>query len=116
MPKDPPHVSYRYGDGYPYNPYLDPKETLAIMEKLGLKPSRPDRAWRGEFTATDRYVGGVESHIVDIKASGVTTLAGIARELNHRKIPTLRGGKWRGTSVKKLLRKAALLEAKSLER
>jgi DNA invertase Pin-like site-specific DNA recombinase len=42
--------------------------------------------------------------IEDIKASGITTIRGIADELNARRIPALRGGEWSATQVFRLLR------------
>jgi Recombinase len=41
--------------------------------------------------------------IADIRASGTTSLKGIARELNARGILTPRRGHWYATSVKALL-------------
>ena len=41
--------------------------------------------------------------IADIRASGITSLKGIARELNARGILTARRGHWYATSVKALL-------------
>jgi len=42
--------------------------------------------------------------IEDIKASGITTIRGIADELNARRIPAPRGGEWSATQVFRLLR------------
>jgi DNA invertase Pin-like site-specific DNA recombinase len=42
--------------------------------------------------------------IEDIKASGITTIRGIADELNARRIPAARGGEWSATQVFRLLR------------
>ena len=41
--------------------------------------------------------------IADIRASGITSLKGIARELNARGILTARRGHWYATGVKALL-------------
>jgi hypothetical protein len=42
--------------------------------------------------------------IKDIQASGVTTLLGIAAELNRHGVPTATGrGKWCGTRVRRVL-------------
>jgi hypothetical protein len=46
----------------------------------------------------------VAGTIKDIQASGVTTLLGIAAELNRHGIPTATGrGKWCGTRVRRML-------------
>lgn len=44
--------------------------------------------------------------IDDVKASGISTLSGIAAELNKRGIKTPRGGLWYGTSVKNVIDRA----------
>ena len=41
--------------------------------------------------------------IEDIRASGVSSLKGIAAELNSRGILTARGGQWYATTVRNLL-------------
>jgi DNA invertase Pin-like site-specific DNA recombinase len=41
--------------------------------------------------------------IEDIQATGVTTLLGIAAELNAREVHTARGGAWTATQVKRLM-------------
>ena len=42
-----------------------------------------------------------------IKATGISTLAGIANALNARGIPTARGGLWYASTVRNLLARAA---------
>lgn len=44
--------------------------------------------------------------IDDIRACGITSLAGIAAELNRREVQTARGGSWTHVSVKRLLARA----------
>lgn len=44
--------------------------------------------------------------IEDIKASGITTVRGIAGELNRRGIPTMRGKHWSATQVFRVIRTA----------
>jgi DNA invertase Pin-like site-specific DNA recombinase len=41
--------------------------------------------------------------IADLRAKGVTTLRGIAAELNAREIPTAQGGKWSAVQVQRVL-------------
>jgi hypothetical protein len=57
----------------------------------------------------DRFAAGVRPIIERIQASGVTGLSAIADELNSRGIGSPRGGKWRGSAVRRLL-------ARTLER
>jgi hypothetical protein len=43
--------------------------------------------------------------IESIRATGASTLAAIAAELNRRGIRTARGGAWHATSVRNILRR-----------
>jgi DNA invertase Pin-like site-specific DNA recombinase len=65
-----------------------------------------------KLTAKDRAAGraalqaraksrasDLEPTLADIRASGITSLRGIARELNDRGIPTARAGAWTATQV-----------------
>jgi hypothetical protein len=45
--------------------------------------------------------------IEEIRASGIVSFIGIARELNRRAVPTARGGKWYPTTVINLLSRPA---------
>jgi DNA invertase Pin-like site-specific DNA recombinase len=51
----------------------------------------------------DRHARDVLPVIEDIQTAGVTTLKGIAAELNARGILTARGGQWYATTVRNLL-------------
>lgn len=42
--------------------------------------------------------------IAEIKASGKTTLAAIAAELNARSVPTAGGGRWHATTCKNIMK------------
>jgi recombinase len=55
----------------------------------------------------DKHARDVEPVIDDIRAAGVTSLKGIARELNARGILTARRGHWYATSVNVLLARLA---------
>jgi DNA invertase Pin-like site-specific DNA recombinase len=46
--------------------------------------------------------------ITQIEASGITTLRGIADELNTRRVPTARGGEWFPSSVSNVMRRMRL--------
>lgn len=50
-----------------------------------------------------RYDGTV----AEIRAAGVTSASGIARELNGRGIPTPRGGQWQAVAVQRLMARLA---------
>ena len=53
----------------------------------------------------DQRAASMQPLIEEIRASGVVTFAGIARELNRRAVPTARGGKWHPSTVLNLLRR-----------
>lgn len=54
------------------------------------------------INATD-LAESLRATVEEIRESGITSFAGIARTLNAQKIRTARGGKWHPTSVKRLL-------------
>jgi DNA invertase Pin-like site-specific DNA recombinase len=53
----------------------------------------------------DRFAGEMMPLIESIRATGASTLAAIAAELNRRGIRTARGGAWHATSVRNILRR-----------
>lgn len=92
------------------------REALAAAKARGVRLGNPKgaealrRAQRGNTAAVQRLKAGADSYaqdlapvIADIRASGVTSLAGIAAELNARHIQTRRGGAWHRQSVANLL-------------
>jgi hypothetical protein len=56
---------------------------------------------------SDRFAADIMPVIEAIRAEGVTSLYGIARELNHRGIKTMRGGTWHPATVRLLLARTA---------
>lgn len=92
------------------------KEALRAAKAAGRKLGNPNgaealmRAGKGNRAAVQKIKAGADSHaqdlipvIADIKASGVTSLGGIAAELNARHIQTRRGGRWHSSTVANLL-------------
>jgi hypothetical protein len=68
------------------------------------------RAGKGNIAAVEAIRAGADRHaadmlpvIEDIHSSGVSSLKGIAAELNSRGILTARGGQWHATTVRNLL-------------
>ncbi len=55
----------------------------------------------------DAFAAAVLPVVEKIKASGITTLAGIAGEMNARGVRSARGGEWMPQTVKNLLARAA---------
>ncbi len=91
-----------------------PAQALPSGCALGwANPRRHDRkraARRANAVVTaqaDRHAANVLPIVNAIRASGVTTLAGIADVLNTRGVRTARGGQWWPGSVRNLLQRAA---------
>lgn len=55
--------------------------------------------------AADEHARDIMPVIEDIRRAGITSLKGIARELNAREIRTARGGAWHPSTVRNLLRR-----------
>jgi DNA invertase Pin-like site-specific DNA recombinase len=77
----------------------------------GAAPFR--RAGKGNVAAVEAVVSRADAHardvmpvVEDVRASGITSLKGIAGELNRRGILTPQRGKWTATSVRRLLARA----------
>ncbi len=85
------------------------KEALAMARAKGVRLGAPDPlkgSAKGVKIIKDkanRYAANVLPIIEKIRTSGVTTLAGIAEELNTRNVKTARGGRWQATTVHRVL-------------
>ncbi len=77
---------------------LGNRTNLAEASRLGTE-IRKGRA--------DAFAGNVLPLIDKIKLSGATTLRAISDELNARRIPTSRGGRWSAIQVDRVLRRFA---------
>lgn len=91
-------------------------EALAAAKRRGVRLGNPHgarpllRAGKGNRAAlaairarADGHAAELRSVLADVRAAGVTTLAGIAAALNEREIQTRRGGAWHASSVRNLL-------------
>ena len=90
------------------------KAALAAAKARGQKLGNPNgaRALRGlgnaagvaaAVASADRHAAQVLPVIEAIRGEGVTSLLGIAGELNRRGILTARGGRWYATTVRNLM-------------
>lgn len=92
------------------------KAALAAAKARGKRLGNPNgaaalrRAGKGNGagiaavrTQANAFAGDLMPVIADIRASGITSLEGIAAELNARAIQTRRGGLWHASSVRNLL-------------
>lgn len=78
---------------------------MAITERE-LEAARTARAVR--TVRADARAADLAPLIAELQASGVTTLHGIAAELNRRGIPTAAGrGEWSGKQVRRVLERLA---------
>jgi DNA invertase Pin-like site-specific DNA recombinase len=71
----------------------------------GYKPSETDRAKSIEARQAKAKAKGslLAPTIAELRGAGVTSLSGIARALNERRITTDRGSQWHPQSVARLL-------------
>lgn len=94
------------------------KAALAAAKARGVKLGNPNgaaairRAGKGAAAALKAVMAGAEERaadyaetVADVRASGASSLAEIARELNVRGIVTPRGGQWHPSSVRNLLQR-----------
>ena len=68
-----------------------------------LRPDRREAANASRIRLADAFVADLNEIIVDIQNLGISSLSGIASELNRRGIPTQRGGAWQATQVRRVL-------------
>jgi DNA invertase Pin-like site-specific DNA recombinase len=89
------------------------KAALAAAKARGVKLGGPDldknrntdtaKATAKRTKLADSYASDLAEVIADIKAQDITSLSGVARELNERGITTRRGGKWTAWAVSLVL-------------
>jgi DNA invertase Pin-like site-specific DNA recombinase len=82
------------------------KAALAAKKAAGAKLGNPraaetiGRAHEANRAAADRFAKNVLPIVEGIRASGITSHAGIAEALNSRGVRTARGGRWHSTTVR----------------
>jgi hypothetical protein len=88
---------------------------VRMLTRLGLITSGKGRINIGQATkqAADARAKALASTIGALQAQGLVSFESIARELNGRKIPAARGGKWHPTSAGRLLHRLERLEPSS---
>lgn len=92
------------------------KAALAAAKARGQRLGHPNgaaairRAAKGNAASVqaikgnaDTFAEGLRETVGQIRAEGVTSLAGIAAELNAAHMRTARGGRWHASSVRNLL-------------
>jgi Recombinase len=88
---------------------------VRMLTRLGLITSGKGRINIAQATkqAADARAKALASTISALQAQGLVSFESIARELNGRKIPAARGGKWHPTSAGRLLQRLERLEPSS---
>lgn len=91
------------------------KDALAAAKRRGVRLGRPQNmtpegrargSRKGNEAKTARAIAraiDIVPLIEEVRAAGATSLAGIARALNERGVPSPRGGKWYASSVRNAL-------------
>ena len=78
--------------------------------RLGNPTNRDEAARMGSAANRERarqWADNIKPVIAQIQAAGITTLEGIARELNARNVKTSRGGEWHKMTVARVLKAKA---------
>ena len=96
-----PFVLYQYG----LAPIRRPVERSKI--EAGLAPLHRARA--AQMDQADRQAARTRSIVDELRRRGITSLAGLARELNKLGVATTRGGKWHASTVRNVLMRSATL-------
>ena len=97
------------------------KEALAVAKARGVRLGNPNgaealrRAGKGAVALRAAVVANADRHAQDLapvlealRAQGVTSLRGIAAELNARGMQTRRGGQWQVSNVGNLVRRLGI--------
>lgn len=61
------------------------------------------RANAAHIAVADAFAAELRPLVTSLRAAGVTTLNGLAQELNRRGVKSARGGRWHASSVRNLL-------------
>jgi DNA invertase Pin-like site-specific DNA recombinase len=92
------------------------KAALAAKKAQGVKLGNPraaetiGRAHDAHRAAADHFASSVLPIVQSIRASGITSHAGIAEALNSRGVRSARGGQWYATTVRNLIARSAALQ------
>ena len=87
------------------------KTALAAAKERGVKLGNPAiaaarvKAEAARMAGADEFAKNTAPMIRDIQGRGVTSLRGIARQLEERRIETRRGGTWTAVQVASLLKR-----------
>jgi len=91
------------------------RKALEKRKKAGHKLGTPDPLAGSKISApinralADEFADSVLPKILKIQQYGQTTLDGIAKTLNRKKVATRQGGQWTATSVRNILKRCGKL-------
>ena len=83
-----------------------------MLTRAGLTTNGRINNGQARKQAADARAKALAQTICALQAKGVISFDAIARELNRRKVPSARGGRWHGSSVRRLLRRLKRLQPK----
>jgi len=82
------------------------KAALAAAKARGVKLGVNGKALaRQNKEAANQFAASIANQVQAIRADGYTTVTAITEQLNERKVPTARGGKWHFPSTQRLLKR-----------
>ena len=83
------------------------KDALAAAKARGVKLGNPelDRINDKRISRADEFAASMAPIIAKLEAEGYTGVESLRDELNHRDVPTARGGSWHVPTVHRLLKR-----------
>ena len=81
-----------------------------MLTRLGLNTKGAVNNGLANKKAADAHAKALASTIRELQVKGLVSLSALAHELNARKIPAARGGKWHPSGVSRLLHRVAQAE------
>jgi DNA invertase Pin-like site-specific DNA recombinase len=82
------------------------RDALAAAKARGVELGKNGKILATENRATaDRFAHQIKPVIMDLRASGITSIRALAAALNKRKVATAAGGEWHPTTVHRLIKR-----------
>jgi len=82
------------------------REALAAAKARGVELGKHGKILARQNRAeADRFAHQIKPVILDLRASGITSIRALAKALNKREVATAAGGQWHPTTVHRLIRR-----------
>jgi len=82
------------------------REALAAAKARGVELGKHGKILAAENRATaDRFAHQIKPVILNLRASGITSIRALAEALNKRRVATAAGGRWHGATVHRLIQR-----------